>query len=179
MLKKINFNIIKEKIKKYILGKNKKIFLLVLVLIIAFALISFINSNENNKKETNKNVTVDNYSSSVEQKLERMLLGYLDVEIVDVFVITKGTIKTNYLMEMTETETSNANGSTKTTTSKVVFEKSNGVNSPIVVSTVYPEIVGVMIKTNSISASTKISIKNSIALVLNISEDCISILQEK
>lgn len=179
MLKKINFGLYFNKIKQ-LLGENKKRALLVLacliVLILIVAYLFYPKNNTSSKMKTN--TSQDEYICLLESKLEEMILSLSDVSFAEVFVMTDGSPKTNYLVETTETEITNSVGSTKTISSKVVYQKANGETMPIIVSTSYPEVLGVMVVTNAISASTKNSIKNSISIVLNIDIGRISILQE-
>lgn len=180
MVKKLNLSAIVDKIKLLkASGKKKYLFaaILILVLILIFATL-FFNGKINNSKE-NTSVLADNYAASLENKLKSMILKIDEINSVDVLVVVNGSAKTNYLVETTEVVTTNSNGSTKTTSTKVVYEKANGTSSPIIVSTSYPEVIGVMIVINKVSASTKLAIKNSVSLVLNIPEESISILQEK
>lgn len=180
MVKKLNLSAIVDKIKQLkASGKKKYLFaaILILVLILIFVTL-FFNDKINNSKE-NTSVSADNYAASLESKLKSMILKIDEINSVDVLVVVNGSAKTNYLVETTEVVTTNSNGSTKTTSTKVVYEKANGTSSPIIVSTSYPEVIGVMIVINKVSASTKLAIKNSVALVLNIPEESISILQEK
>ena len=180
MVKKLNFNTVINKIKTFNIKDKKKIFILLLA-IIAICIIFCIGVFDKNKISQNKKsyVSADDYSMVLEQKLESMILGVKDVASVDVFVMVGGSVITNYLMETTETETTGASNSTKTTTTKVVYEKANGGTVPIVVSTSYPEVVGVMVVISGVNSSTKLAIKNSISVVLNIPEERICILQEK
>lgn len=180
MLKKLNFGVVINKIKSMALGgKKKNLIAAILILIVIFIFATLFFSGKFNKQNTSTDVSADNYSAVLEQKLETMLLSVSEINSADVFVMVNGSVKTNYLMETTESENTNGNNSTKTISTKVVYKKSNGETSPIIVSTTYPEIVGVMIVTNRVSAATKIAIKNSISVVLNIPEERISILQEK
>ena len=67
----------------------------------------------------------------------------------------------------------------KLKTETVVFEKNGSSSNPIVVATIAPKISGVLIVVNKIQASTKLSIINSVSIVLNVPESCITILQEQ
>ncbi len=180
MYKILNFNTIKEKLK-FLKSTNKKKLLFIILFVSIAALVSVSLFLKSDKNELNKkiDITADNYSASIEQKLESMISGISEVTSIDAFVMVGSSVKYNYLMETTESEVVNSNGSTKTTSSKVVYEKQNGSSSPIIVSTSYPEIIGVMLVMNKVSSSTKLSIKNSVSIVLNIPEERISILQEK
>ena len=162
--------------------KNKKILvpaLIAVIVIIAVLYYDFSSKKDSSTSSNKISLEGENYAEAIEQKLETMLSKISEVEDISVFVMTSGSTKINYLTESTETETTNASGSTKTTSTKVVYEKVDGETLPIIVSKSYPEVIGVMVVVNEISASTKLSIKNSISTVLNISEDSISILQER
>jgi len=69
-------------------------------------------------------------------------------------------------------------GESEVVKEEVVYEKNGSSQSPIKVMTEYPKVTGVMIVTNKIDVSTKISIQNAIAGVLNIDSSCIFILQD-
>ena len=178
MAKNINFVKVFSKIKTLFQTNKKRSLTIFVVLILIFFIFAYLYFPKNTDNKNNNESSMNDYARSIEFKLEEMLLAVYGIDSVDVFVMTAGTQKINYLMETTETEVTNSTGSTKTSSSKVVYEKLNGETLPIIVSTSYPEILGVMIVTNSISASTKNLIKNSISIVLNIDSSCISILQE-
>ena len=61
----------------------------------------------------------------------------------------------------------------------VVYDKNGSSQSPILVSTDYPKVVGVLVVLNKVSPSIKLSIQNSISGVLNIDADSIFILQDE
>lgn len=178
IMKKIEvFSKIFEKIKS--LKLNKKTTFCIVLAIICIVAFCYYTLSKNKLKETDESVSQTEYAQMVENKLTNIIKKIDGVDSVSVFVYTSGSTQTNYLMETTETENTNSTGSTKTITSKVVYEKSSGTTSPIITSTTFPKVIGVLVITNKINASTKVSIINSISTVLNIDSSCISILQER
>ena len=175
------FKNIKDNFKKLKICKNKKNFFLIIGLIIGVFLLigSFFIPSKNNDKDNEKNeITVSSYSSNIELKLKQMLLNLNEITNVDVMVMVESSPKIEYLTEKNEELKSDEKGSSSTVSTTVIFEKNGSVSTPVVVTTIMPKVTGVFIVINKISPSTKISIINSISVVLNIEQSCISILQE-
>lgn len=136
--------------------------------------------NENKKeKRSQKSISVSEYSSQVESKIEEMIFATGKVKNVSAFVMIESSPEIKYL---TETKEENSIKNDELTTSSkvvsVVFEKNGSVSTPVVVATISPKICGVMIVMSRVDASTKIGIQNALAVVLNIDVSCISILQK-
>ena len=176
----LNLFKVKELLKK--LFSNKKntilVILAVIVILALFLMPNLFNAKEKVEKQEQKEVSVLDYTKSIEDKLESMLINVAEINKVDAMVMVESTPKIEYLTETEEIETPGQNGSSSTKSTTVVFEKDGSVSTPIVVTTIMPKVTGVFIVVNNISASTKISIINSISVVLNIKPECISILQE-
>lgn len=178
---KINENI--AKIKNNIIGlfgKNKKLFIAVLLAILGVIVILFLPTSQKqySSNEVNENIDLTsqkNYSERLENKISKMLTRLSCITFADVLVITDMSEKYVYLMQ---TETIK-NGESETTKEEVVYDKNGSSQQPIKVQTIYPKVTGVMITINRVDASTKISIQNAVAGVLNIDTACIFILQEK
>ena len=174
------------KIKDFIVNAyktNRKLFFVCVSLffvVIASICVYFSQGKnlKNNDSKTSLNVLVDDYASMVEQKIESILLGLKSVSKVDVFVMVDSSEIANYLTEKEVVEVTGSAGTTTTTTTTVVYQKDGSKSTPILVSTTPPKIVGVLIFLNKIDASTKLSISNAVADVLNIDASCISILQD-
>lgn len=174
------FTNIKEKFM-LLCGKNKKLFILVLILFVSICLsIALFPTGSSSKKSENKELSVQleglDYSSIIESKIETMLLNLSEIEKVDVMVVCDSTEYYEYLKNIDETKNDN---NSVTRHEEVVFQKDGSNAQPIIVTSKMPKIVGVWIILNSVSASTKLVITNSIKSVLNIDESCISILQER
>ncbi len=172
---------IKEKFKSFNNGKNHKSLFLIIGLIVGVVLlvISFIMPQKNKTIKNEKvEISVSDYSMSIESKLEQMLLEINEVTSASVMVMVESSPKIEYLTEKEEEIKTDDKGSSSVISTTVVFEKNGSVNTPIVVTTLMPKVTGVFIVLNKISSSTKISIINSISIVLNIESKCISILQE-
>lgn len=174
------------KLKDKVLGlknsKNRKNLFLIIGLIIGVILliISFIIPSKTKVEKTEKTeISVSSYSSSIESKLEQMLLNLNEITNVDVMVMVESSPKIEYLLEKKEEVKTDEKGSSSVVSTTVVFEKNGSVSTPVVVTTIMPKITGVFVVLNQVSASTKISIINSISVVLNIDQTCISILQER
>lgn len=185
-MKKLDFSKIKENFSKLFKG-NKKVMLtgaaFVVIALILVISIYFPKSNKSQTKtnsgSTNFGTSFSSYASSVEEKLKGMLLQVDGVNKASVFVMVDSSPKVNYLVQTEEVTTPGANGVTSSTKKEtVVFEKNGSSQSPIVTSTVMPKITGVLIVTNSISASVKYNIIRAVSVVLNVNESCINILQE-
>ena len=68
------------------------------------------------------------------------------------------------MIEKKETTITNSEGTKTELTTTVVFEKNGSISTPVVITTLMPKVKGVLIITNKINASTKISIINSISV---------------
>ena len=163
--------------------KNKKLSIVFVAcfIVLVFGLFSNFMPRKKEKSQTEnfENNSFFTYTNAIENKLETMLLQVNEIDFVYVLVMVDSTPKVNYLMQ-TETVNESSNDITKSTIEEtVVLEKNGSKSSPIIVSTTVPKITGVLIVTNKISSSTKVSIINSISTVLNVDGSCISILQEK
>ena len=162
-------------------SKNRKNLFLILGLIIGVILliISFIIQPKTKVEIKDKTeISVSSYSSNIESKLEQMLLNLNEITNVEVMVMVESAPKIEYLTEKKEEIKTDDKGSSSVVSTTVVFEKNGSVSTPVVVTTIMPKITGVFVVMNQVSASTKISIINSISVVLNIDQTCISILQE-
>ena len=168
-------------------NKNKKVFFactaLFIILIVLLFSIMFSGTKtkrDKNKTETSANViSVSDYAAGIETKLRNMILELDSVSSVSVFVMVDSSPTVKYLTQTnTETKTTEA-GTNSVVSETVVFEKNGSVTTPIVVTTIMPKVTGVLITINDVSAMTKLSIINSVSIVLNIDESCISILQER
>lgn len=175
------FNKLKNSLKDFF-GKGKKKNILLfsgIVLALIMLVISYLipKNNVETKKEISS-VSITDYSLSVENKLENMLLKIDEINSVSVMVMVDSTPKVEYLTEIESESKNTEKDSSVTNSTTVVFEKDGSVSTPIVVTTIMPKVTGVLVVLNKISPSTKISIINSISIVLNIDSSCISILQE-
>ncbi len=166
-----------------IFGKNKKLSTFVLIAIFLVAVCFFLipdnksKGEEQSKSDSSLLVSVGDYKNDIELKLKQMLLSIDEIESANVMVVCDESEKYVFLKDVTETISGSGDSSSKTTTEKVVFEKSGSNNSPIIVSKTMPKVMGVWIVINSVSPSTKLAITNSVSSVLNIDESRISILQ--
>ncbi len=186
-MEKFNFiQNIKEKILG-LYGKNKKVFfacvsLIVVLIVLVFSVMFSGSKNKTSKSktETSSNIiSVSDYAGSIETKLKNMILQLDSVNSASVFVMVDSSPTIKYLTETsTETKTTEA-GTNSVISETVVFEKNGSVTTPIVVTTIMPKVTGVLIVVNDVNAMTKLSIINSVSIVLNIDESCISILQER
>lgn len=165
--------------------KDKKIFFAIIICFVIFigllfSIFSDIGSKSSKTKTSTSSKTseVTNYASLVESKLEELILKLDSVKTVSVLVMVDSSPKVTYLTETTEKNEQKENNTISEISTTVVFEKNGSVSTPIVVTTINPKITGVLIVTNKISTSTKLSIINSVSIVLNIDETCISLLQE-
>lgn len=175
------FKNFKEKFKSVFSLKNRKNLFLIIGLIfgVLLLLISFFIPTKTKKADNERiEVSISDYSSSIETKLQQMLLEINEVSSASVMVMVESSPKIEYLIEKEEEIKSDEKGSSSTISTTVVFEKNGSVSTPVVVTTIMPKVTGVFIVLNKISPSTKISIINSISVVLNIDAKCISILQE-
>ena len=171
----------KEKFMSFY-AKNKKMFFaivaLLIVLLFSFGTMFFSDKKTTSKLADNRGeyVSYDDYSAKIENKIEQLLSGVKSISKVDVFVMIETTPVKNYLKEI-EKQTTESGG--EIVKESIVFEKNNSTTLPIETFVTLPKITGVLIVTNKIDASTKLAITNALAVVLNVDESCISILQEK
>lgn len=172
---------LKNKMSSLFSNKKKSILICIIVAVIVIYLL-FFNFNDSTQKIINENdlekISISSYSDNVEDKLESMLLSVDEISSVSVMVMVESTPKIEYLTELENVTETNDKGSSSTSSTTVVFEKDGSVSTPVVITTFMPKVTGVFIVTNNISASTKISIINSISVVLNVDSSCISILQK-
>lgn len=182
-MKKSNFFVkLKNKITN-LYQKNKKLFVfttaLLLVLIICLFFYPKEKSEEGSTKtqnDTSTSTSSSDYASSIENKLQSMLLSIDEVKSASVMVLCESTVVNEYLQDKNETK--NADGSTSLN-EETAYEKNGSNTTPIIISSKMPKIVGVWVIINEVSPSTKLAITNSISSVLNLSEESISILQER
>lgn len=165
-----------------IYGKNKKMFVFSLVLIVVL-LIYFLylpngGDKDNKTAESSQQdaLNTKTYADEIEIKIERMLMSISEVTKAEVMVVCESTEVYEYLKNLDETKAENGN---VTSREEVVYEKNGSNSKPIIITTKAPKVVGVWVIVNSVSSSTKLAITNSIKTVLNIDEACINILQER
>ena len=175
------FNIITNVTKLY--KKNKNLFFasVICFVMIVFLSVSSLSSLKTKKQDNisiDSSVSITEYAEKIEKKISGIVSKIDKVKSVSAFVMVEATPKIDYLTEKKETTITNEDGSKTEITTTVVFEKNGSSNKPVVVATIMPKITGVLIITNKINSSTKLSIINSLSIVLNIEESCISILQE-
>ena len=183
-MKKFNFI---EKFKnnlKNLFLTNKKLFftsVFAVVALVCVAVFSFVSDKKTTEvKDKNiSEISISDYSQKIENKIIDMLSKIDEVKSVSAFVMVDSTPLVKYLTEVEETQTPSDKGTHVSKTETVVFEKNGSSSTPIVVATSAPKISGVLIVVNKIQASTKLSIINSVSIVLNVPESCITILQEQ
>ena len=170
------------KIKEFFVkfyNRNKKLFFcfIALVLICLVGLIASISRKNltDSTKEEMSSVSVDDYTLKVESKIKNILLSLNSVSKAEVFVMVDSSPRAHYLVETEKNKT----GENEIVTETIVFEKNGSSSKPIEVCVTMPKIVGVLIFINKVDSSTKVSITNALAVVLNVDVSCISILQEK
>lgn len=174
---------IKEKINN-LYKKDKRLFFVLVVLFLALVCVFFIPTNKKSKNNQTNEINQqqlfdsDDYSSYVENKIKTMLLKLSNISFVDVFVVCESSLINNYQTQKESTKTTNSSGETIVEKEEIVFEKNGSSQSPILITITNPKILSVMLVLNKVDASTKLSIKNAVAGVLNISVDCIFILQD-
>ena len=174
---------IKEKIV-YLYNKNKKIFIGAVVCFFGFVVLIyfyFFNSKKSSTsiKNNSVNISISDYTDMVENKLENMLSTIKNISFVNVFVMVDSLPINNYLFETENSKNTNSNGIiSEINKSSIVYEKNGSNSTPVLVSTTLPKITGVLIVTSKINTSTKLSIINSVSIVLNVDESCITLLQE-
>lgn len=171
----------KEKFKNLFSDKKKSfIFVFVAIVVVGVLLVSSYFETDSSKKqiENESDFSILEYSNNIEKKLQAMILSVEEIESASVMVMVESTPKISYLTEGEETIETDEKGSSSTKSTTVVFEKNGSVYAPIVVTTLMPKVTGVLIVVNNISASTKHSLLNSVAVVLNIDVSSISILQK-
>lgn len=184
-MKKIKFLDKTNNFFKKLYKENKKLFFglifccVLVVVIFVFSFVDGSSKKQNTVSDNSNNISISDYSASIENKLVSMLLSLKEIDSASAFVMVESTPTVKYLTEVDETSTPSDKGTISSKSETVVFEKNGSVTSPIVVTTIAPKITGVLIVTNKINASTKLSIINSVSIVLNIDESCITILQKQ
>lgn len=169
---------------KKLFNANKKLFIasiFLIVMVIAIFVSTFFSGSKKKESvnQTEANVSISDYSKTIESKLTSMILSVESVTKVSVFVMVEASAEVKYLTETQTQKSTNSSGTTtETISTTVVFEKNGSVSTPVVVTTLVPKVTGVMIVTNKISPSTKVGIINALSVVLNIDSSRICILQE-
>lgn len=167
---------------KQLFSDKKKSSFLILILIIAVAIIFVSTILPSKSKEESDakidDVLVTDYASLVETKVQNMLIKLDEVSSVSVMVMTSSTEKFEYLIETETTKNGGEDNQVITSKETVVFDKNGSSSSPVIITKILPKITGVLIVVNNISASTKLSILNSISVVLNVDASCISIIEQ-
>lgn len=165
-------------------SKNKKLFVFtcVLIAVVLLCFFAFPKTSSLTKTKTEQNTkslnqTTD-YSERLAGKIEEMLLAIDEVKQANVLVVCESTEIYEYLKNRKET-TSGGEDKSTTLEEDVAYEKEGSSSTPIIITTKMPKVVGVWVIINTVSASTKLAITNSISSVLNIDETSISILQER
>lgn len=177
-MKKI-FGSLRQKINSLYM-KNKKLFVVTisLILIILVCVLFYPKSSTNLEKEQDVNAseqTSQDYASRMESKIKNMLLSLDEVTKASVMIVCDSTEIIEYQTNTNETISDNST----TKNDEVAYEKDGSKNTPIIVTTRSPKIIGVWVIVNSVSASTKLAITNCLQTVLNIDETSINILQER
>lgn len=172
---------IKENIAK-LYNKNKKLFFSIIalvVVIVGYLFFSFgekENKNEQLIEDEVQSQDLSSYEDFLEKKLETILLEIDEVTSADVMVVCDSSYVYHYLKNVSVTESGASENGTKTITEEVVFEKEGSNSKPVLEKFDMPKVVGVMVVVSGVSPSTKLSIINSISVVLNVSTECISIV---
>ena len=174
---------LKNKIS-FLYGKNKKLFVwgIVLLVLVFVFLFAFPKENDEDKNlakdsESVKNISLG-YEEELESKIQKMLVSISEVSVANVMVFCDSSEHYEYLKNVSETSSGSGDSASKTITEEVVYEKNGSNSTPIIVAKTMPKILGVWIVINQVSPSTKLAITNSICSVLNVESSCISILQE-
>ncbi len=165
---------------KQVFSDKKKTSFLILIIAVAIIFVSTIIPSKNNEEGDAKidDVLVTDYASLLEAKVQNMLVKLDEVNSVSVMVMTNSTEKIEYLIESEITKNGGEENQIITSKESVVFDKNGSSSSPVIVTKILPKITGVLIVVNNISASTKLSILNSISVVLNVDASCISIIEQ-
>ena len=181
---KINDIFIKIKDKLlFLYDKNKKLFFIFIFVILAVIVLMFyqnpILKSENSITIDNHKIQTNSYIDKLELKIESMLKNISSVNQVSVMVMAESTEIKNYLTQSESTKTTNSSGDSEIIKEEIIYEKNGSSQTPVVISVTYPKIKGVFIVLNKIDASTKVSIQNAVAGVLNIDTTSIFILQDR
>lgn len=172
---------IKEKIQQ-LYKKNKKLFFItvaVISILLSLFLIPKKDKDINGLELNSDNLMSSSYSQKLERKIESMLIKISSINKVNVLIMVDSSPTTNYLTQKESTKTTGSSGESLVEKEEIVYEKSGSTQKPVEISTTYSKITGVLIVINQIDASTKISLQNAVAGVLNISSDSIFILQDR
>lgn len=153
----------------------------VIILTVAAALIAlsdFIPFSRETVWEENGTVTVEEYSSSVSQKLEEMLSSMSGVGECKVMVTLKGSEESIYVTEKKESSDSEqkTDGSGKSShqseTGYIIIEDGNGGQTALSSKVICPEINGVLIVCDGGSSpSVKEKVTSAVKTALGIGSD--------
>ena len=132
------------------------------------------NVDDNIKNESTFNVS--SYEEELSQNLENILLKMNSVSKAEVMVVCDKTMTKHYVFNLSSDKTANGEQVNSSEKNELAYEKNGSNSSPILEYCEYPKVVGVMVVVNDVSPSTKLSILNSISIVLNVDQSCISII---
>ena len=170
----------KEKLSKLFekIKLNKKLQILLIAFVLLVIVVIYLTYSENRSQSQNnssivsKNLSTEEYVSSLEKKLEDVLSNIDGAGRVSVAITVSSGFAFEYAYEETNKESLSGNSST---TSLILVD-----NEPVVVSEVFPKIAGVLvIAEGGGKIGVKLGILESIQTLLEVTNDNITILEGK
>lgn len=164
-------------------GKNLKIIILSIIVLIALIMFIGISDNTTSTKDSSLNEdrtyqTTLEYCKQIENKLETLLSQIDGAGQVKVMITVDGSPELVYASDTDTKTSSNSNGTTSTSSSSLIIVSGNGNSNALILTENLPAVKGVIIVSSGASnISIKLDILNAVSTLLDISTDQISVLK--
>ena len=181
--KEENENIKKFSLIKLLSGRNLKIIVLSLVLIVALILFLNVGNNSKISSSTEEDAsltykTTMQYCTELENKLESVLSQIKGAGSVKVMLSVDGSPELVYALDSDTKVSTNNNSSTTTNSSSPIIVQTNGNSSPLILTENLPIVKGVIVVSSGASdIGIKLDILSAVSTLLDISTDKISVLK--
>ncbi len=153
------------------LFKSDRKIKIITVLLVAAGILILLSCYFPQNKKTNEKIktfSTEEYEKGVEKKIEDMVFSLTGAKAS--VSVTLSSSKENIYLDETKKE----NG--KSEENYIVVKDSSGAETALLVTEKMPEIRGVVVITNGISAEGCLKIKQSVLALLNISEEKVCVL---
>lgn len=164
-------------------GKNLKIIILSIIVLIALIMYIGISDNSTTTKDNliNENRTYQTtleYCEQIENKLETLLSQIDGAGQVKVMITVDGSPELVYASDTDTKTSSNSSGTTSTSSSSPIIVSGNGNSNALILTENLPAVKGVIVVSSGASnISIKLDILNAVSTLLDISTDKISVLK--
>ena len=174
--KKVKFKFLSNLKSKLKINKKLALSLAVVLALVCFALFASSLFSSSNKTETKQASDQTSYEVFVEQRLSNIINSIKGLSGAKVYVSVGQSPEIIYATDQTDsasTLTSSKSGQS------IVFSKNGTKSEPVIISTKYPEIKGILIVCKGITPKMNLDLTNCLSLVLNVPISCIQIMEGK